>query len=206
MSGFFLMRRAVILEVSRRLSRIGFKILLDIFASSPRPLRYVEIPYTFRPRHAGESKLDTLIAWEYLMLLLDKRFGRVVPVRFLAFSLVGLLGVPIHLGVLGLAFRLGGASFAQGEVLATLAAMTANFAVNNTLTYRDAKLKGLSLLRGWATFCLFCGFGAAFNVGVGTYLFNNADVGWVNAALAGVLIGTVWNYALTSTYTWSGSC
>ena len=39
MSGFFMLRREVLEGALRRLSGQGFKILLDILASSPRPLR-----------------------------------------------------------------------------------------------------------------------------------------------------------------------
>jgi dolichol-phosphate mannosyltransferase len=58
MSGFFMLRREIVEETVRNLSGIGFKILLDIMASSPRPLNFVELPYRFRPRQAGKSKLD----------------------------------------------------------------------------------------------------------------------------------------------------
>ena len=68
MSGFFMVRREAFQGSVRRLSSIGFKILLDILASSPRPLQVKEIPFHFRERHAGESKFDALIGWEYLML------------------------------------------------------------------------------------------------------------------------------------------
>ena len=67
MSGFFMLRRDVLEEALRRLSGQGFKILLDILASSPRPLRVRELPYEFRERQRGESKLDTRVAWEYII-------------------------------------------------------------------------------------------------------------------------------------------
>ena len=47
----------VFLQIVPRLSGAGFKILLDIAASAPRRLRVAEVPYTFRLRLAGESKL-----------------------------------------------------------------------------------------------------------------------------------------------------
>ena len=58
MSGFFLMRRQAFDEVVRNLSQQGFKILLDLFASAPRPLRFAELPYQFGQRIHGRSKLD----------------------------------------------------------------------------------------------------------------------------------------------------
>jgi len=66
---------------------------MDLFASSPQPLRFKELPYSFRLRQAGDSKLDSATKWEYGMLLLDKLFGHIVPVRFVAFCIVGALGV-----------------------------------------------------------------------------------------------------------------
>jgi dolichol-phosphate mannosyltransferase len=86
--------------VKAGVSGVGFKILLDLFATSPTPLRYRELPYQFRNRLAGESKLDTNVAWEYVVMLLDKFMGGVVPIRFIAFSLVGGLGLVVHLIVL----------------------------------------------------------------------------------------------------------
>ena len=78
-----MVRREAFQGSMRRLSNIGFKILLDILASSPRPLQVKEIPFHFRERHAGESKFDALIGWEYLMLLADKIIGHIIPIRFL---------------------------------------------------------------------------------------------------------------------------
>ena len=63
MSGFFMLKREVFLDALPRLSTIGFKILLDIAASSPRTLRFAEVPYEFRNRLAGESKLDSMVLW-----------------------------------------------------------------------------------------------------------------------------------------------
>lgn len=71
---------------------VGFKSLLDLFASSPEPLRFRELPYQFRHRFTGQSKLDTSVAWEYLIMLLDRFLGGILPIRFIAFALVGGVG------------------------------------------------------------------------------------------------------------------
>lgn len=201
MSGFFMFDRAKLAPLFPRLSGIGFKVLVDLFASSPEPLRFAEFPYEFRARHAGESKLDSLAMWDYLMLLADKKVGRWVPVRFLTFTLVGGLGVPVHLLVMGLAFAAFGATFIVAQAVAALAAMTVNFFLNNALTYRDRQLRGWGLLRGWASFVLACSVGAVANVGIAAFLFDH-KLQWVLSAVAGILIGAVWNYAVTALYTW----
>ena len=81
MSGFFMITREAFAATVRSLSAIGFKILVDIFASAPLPLRFIELPYEFRSRRAGESKLDDRAKWGYAMLLLDKMIGQLIPVR-----------------------------------------------------------------------------------------------------------------------------
>ena len=79
MSGFFMVTREAFDGAVRDLSGAGFKILLDIFASSRKPLEFSELPYVFSLRQHGESKLDTMVLWEYLMLILDKTIGKVIP-------------------------------------------------------------------------------------------------------------------------------
>lgn len=203
MSGFFMLRRELLHEAVGKLSGIGFKILLDIFASVPRPLRFKERGYIFRKRNSGESKLDSLVAWEYIMMLLDKTVGRYVPVRFVPFALIGVIGVAVHMTALWVTFRVLGTSFEMGQIVATLIAMTTNFLMNNALTYRDRRLKGWGLVTGWLSFSIACSVGAVSNVGIATYLFRENTMGWALSALAGILIGAVWNYAVTSIYTWN---
>jgi dolichol-phosphate mannosyltransferase len=202
MSGFFMITRDAFLKCVRAgVTGIGFKILLDLFASSPQPLRFKELPYVFRNRFSGESKLDTTVAWEYFVLLLDKLFGRVLPIRFIAFSLVGGFGILVHLAVLAVLFKGLSASFLWSQVWATFVAMTSNFILNNVLTYRDMRLRGWGLVKGWVLFVLVCSVGALANVGIATYLFQQ-DTFWVLSAIAGILVGAVWNYAVTAFYAW----
>jgi dolichol-phosphate mannosyltransferase len=201
MSGFFMLRREVLEGVLRRLSGQGFKILLDILASSPRPLRFRELPYEFRERQRGESKLDALVAWEYMMLIADKLIGHIVPVRFALFAFVGGIGLFIHMSVLWFALTVAGAAFNLAQASAAVAAMTSNFFVNNLLTYRDRRLRGFALVRGLFTFYAICALGAVANVGIAGYVFSRNEVWWL-AGLAGVVVGSVWNYAVSSVFTW----
>ena len=204
MSGFFMLRRSVLTGSVRKLSGIGFKILTDIFASSPKPLRFTELPYRFRPRHAGVSKLDSVTAWDYGMLLLDKLVGHLIPVRFLAFSIVGAFGVAVHFAVLTIVFHALQRSFVEAQAVATFCAMTFNFAVNNVLTYRDRRLRGMRWLLGWVSFVLACSIGGFANVGVASAIYGERHALFL-AAFAGILVGAVWNYAVTMMLTWGRS-
>jgi dolichol-phosphate mannosyltransferase len=201
MSGFFMMQRAVLESTVRGLSGLGFKILLDILGTARRPLRIAEVPYEFRDRFAGESKLDERVIWEYGMLLADKTIGRFVPVRFLAFSVVGGLGVGMHMAILTFLLKGLGLGFTAAQATATGLTMIFNFALNNVLTYRDLRLRGWVWLRGMVSFMAACSVGALSNVGIASYLFESRTQ-WILAALTGVLVGAVWNYAVTQLYTW----
>jgi dolichol-phosphate mannosyltransferase len=80
--------------------------------------------------------------------------------------------------------------------------MVFNFAINNVLTYRDRRLRGWAWSKGLLSFVAACSIGALANVGIATYLFVNKTQ-WILAALAGVMVGAVWNYAVTQLYTWN---
>src|SRR5262245_15002751 len=201
MSGFFMVRREAFQGAVRRLSSIGFKILLDVLASSPRPLQVKEIPFHFRERHAGESKFDALIGWEYLMLLADKVIGHIIPVRFFVFALVGGLGLVVHLALLWLCLNPIGLTFTVSQATATGVAIVGNFTLNNWLTYHDRRLTGWRFVGRLVSFALICGFGAISNVGIASLLFTQHSFWWV-AGIAGAAISSVWNYAVTSTFTW----
>jgi dolichol-phosphate mannosyltransferase len=201
MSGFFMIRRDTFHRIVRRLSGEGYKILLDLIASAPEPLRLVEVPYTFRERTAGESKVDSAVVWEYLLLIADKKFGRIVPARFILFSLVGLSGVVVHFFALATCFKALSLPFPVAQTIASVVAMTSNFVLNNILTYRDMRLRGLRFFIGLFTFYLICSIGAMANVGVANFVFQR-DYTWWLAGGAGALVGTVWNYAASAILTW----
>jgi dolichol-phosphate mannosyltransferase len=202
MSGFFMIRRDAFETSLRHLSVQGYKILLDIVASAPKPLRIKELSYQFRTRQHGESKLDALVSLEYLMLLLDKMFGRWVPARFILFMSIGGLGVFVHMAVLTAFLKVGSAPFIVGQSTATMIAMTFNFFLNNTLTYRDKRLKGFwPILGGLFSFYLVCSVGAVSNVGIANFMFSHSYSWWVSG-IAGIVVGAVWNYAASSVFTW----
>jgi dolichol-phosphate mannosyltransferase len=199
MSGFFMVSRPAFERAVRRLSGQGFKILLDLFASTPVAFRFTEIPYVFGQRQHGESKLDSFVVWEYLMLLTDKLVGRYVPARFVSFAAIGGVGVAVHFTTLFLGLRF--LEFSAAQALATVVAMTSNFALNNMLTYRDRRLSGRRFITGLLSFYAVCSLGAVANVGIASAAFAEHYTWWASG-LAGVAVGVVWNYAVSSVLTW----
>jgi len=196
-----MVRRETFEKVVRRLSGQGFKILLDFLASSDEGLRVGELPYQFGQRRFGRSKLDTLVAWEFGMLLADKLIGHIVPVRFALFALIGGIGVVVHLIILRFAMTAFALPFTPAQTVAAVVAMTSNFFMNNLFTYRDQRLKGWRLVRGLLSFYAICGLGLVANVGVAAFAFAQHRT-WLLAGISGIVVGSVWNYAVSSVFTW----
>lgn len=200
MSGFFLLHRSLCDELAPRLSTSGFKVLLDILASSERPLRIAEVPYEFRQRSNGASKLDARVVADFLGLLISKGLKDSVSPRFVMFALVGASGLLVHIAALKtlVAFAL---PFSGAQLAASYTAMLSNFLLNNELTYGDRRLRGWAALRGFVSFALVCSIGTVANVGVATLIYGeNTD--WFLAGLAGAVMAAVFNYAMTSALIW----
>ena len=201
MSGFFMIRRDRFEQLAPQLSTQGFKILLDVVATAHGDLRAVEIPYTFGSRLHGESKLDSMVALDFLGLVLAKLTGDVVSLRFLLFAMVGSIGLFVHLAALFIALESFGLPFPQAQAFGALIAMTSNFALNNFLTYRDQRLEGFAILRGLLLFYLVCSVGLFANVGVAFSVYDQEPIWWL-AGAAGALMGVVWNYAMSGLFVW----
>jgi dolichol-phosphate mannosyltransferase len=204
MSGFFLVDRAYFQQVVPGLTGAGFKILVDLLSSSPSPPRLGEVPYHFRNRQQGESKLDINVELEYLYLLVDKVIGKWVPTRFVIYVLVGTFGLLVHLGVLALLYYRGQADFTVSQVTATFTAMTINFLLNNVVTFRDRRLRGWRIVTGLLTFYLACSVGALMNVSLAKFLLDSHVV-WYLAGILGMATSSVWNYGVNTVMTWRRS-
>jgi dolichol-phosphate mannosyltransferase len=200
-SGFFMVRREIVDIAAARLSGIGTKILIDLLASSPRRLSVAELPYRFRGRSSGSSKLDWFTMLEYLALLAEKVGGHWIPSKLVLFGLVGASGMVVHLAVLRVLLAAAGTGFVGAQTLATMTAMVWNYFLNNSLTYREYRLVGWKALRGLASFMAICGLGAVINVLVARDLYALTHM-WLLAGAGGAAVGALLNYALTSMFTW----
>jgi dolichol-phosphate mannosyltransferase len=201
MSGFFAIRRDRFEELAPQLSTQGFKILLDVIASAQGKLSTLEVPYTFASRQHGESKLDSMVALDFLGLVLAKLTRDTVSLRFLLFAMVGGIGLFVHLGALFVALRVVELPFAQAQAVGALVAMTSNFILNNFFTYRDQRLRGAAILRGLIAFYLVCSVGLFANVGVAFSVYDQEPIWWL-AGAAGAMMGVVWNYAMSGLFVW----
>ena len=201
MSGFFMMTRQLADRAARSVSREGFKILFDIVSRFGHDVRIKEVPFQFRERVEGESKLGFLVTLQFLGLLVSRYTGGIVPVKFLLYGLVGFSGLFVHMAAL---FALNSGfdvPFASAQIIATFVAMTTNFAINNEVTYAHRKLKGWNFVTGLITFYIVCGIGALANVSIALRLFE-WDWSVAVAGFAGALMSAVFNYAVTKLVTW----
>ncbi|WP_159981670.1 MULTISPECIES: glycosyltransferase family 2 protein [unclassified Novosphingobium] len=214
MSGFFMLRTQTLRADAHRLSGVGFKILLDILATVDTPLRVKEFPLNFAARAEGESKLDQTVVFEFLVGLYDKWLGRIIPTRFALFGTVGAMGVLVQLGALWIMLHLVFAerfvygnwsestTFNIANTLAAVVAMSFNFVLNNELTYSDKRLRGFGpVMRGWAQFAVTCSLGLLTNIGSAAVL-KTIGVHDVLAVITGIVLGSVWNFALSSKFVW----
>lgn len=203
LSGFFMLRRDAVETFAHKLSTQGFKILLDIVSTAGKSLRVAELPYQFRSRNSGVSKLDTRIALDYAGLVLAKATSGLLSLRFIFFCMVGVVGIGVHFVVLSIGVALLGLSFQWAQTLAIIVAIANNFALNNAITYRDRRLTGVNYLTGLLLFYLISSIGALSNMSVGSWLFGNQQTWWV-AGLGGAIMSVVWNYVISSMMVWRG--
>jgi dolichol-phosphate mannosyltransferase len=200
MSGFFMTRRTVFDAAIYDLSQQGYKILLDLLTSSPRPLKVVELPYVFRDRRSGESKVEAMIVLEYAFLLIEKLSRGLIPPKFILFAGVGVLGLVVHLATLQ-AMKLAGLHFLVSQAIATVVAMTFNYVVNNQITYRAERLKGGRFLVGYVIFCVVCSLGAIANISVANLALGRVH-SWPLAGAAGALMSSVFNFGVATRFVW----
>ena len=205
MSGFFLVKRNLMEKQAINLTGLGFKILLDIMSSAKNKIHYREIEFNFKLRKYGESKLDTLVVWEYLLLLWETRFGKLIPARFVSFCIIGGTGVVNHLLILYILKNIN-LEFLLAQSIATFVAMTGNFFLNNILTYRDRQKKGWYAFKALIIFYLTCGLGAIANVGIANSLYtgtvNEVSLTWYLSGIVGALVGAIWNFLMSTLITW----
>ena len=201
MSGFFMARRDLVNNHVYDLSQQGYKILLDLIASAPPETRIEEVPYTFRERTEGESKLTVMVLAEFLFLLIEKLTNGLIPPRFVLFAIVGFLGLAVHLSVLNLMGTVQ-TTFIVAQTVATFVAMVFNFVLNNQFTFRDKRLTGVRMIVGLVVFIAVCSVGAIANLSVANFAqqeFGN----WNVAGVLGALMGSVFNFGVSSTLVWN---
>ena len=215
LSGCFMMTRDYYLSARPRLAGVGFKILVDIAASAKIKPRFGEVKAALRERRGGESKLDLRVVADLGALLVEKATGGLLPARFVLFAGVGATGVIVYLAILWLAHHLlhTGLSipiyrfqFRPDDFLsygvAIWVSMTWNFFVNNTITFRDKRLKGWGVLGGLISFYVACSIGAVLSLAMSIFMKEKLHIHYMLAGAIAVLLSSVWNYWASTKLSW----
>ncbi|MEG3088799.1 glycosyltransferase [Sphingomonas sp. PB4P5] len=200
MSGFFAIRREVIDRWAPSLSGIGFKILLDLAMTAGPGLRIREVPLRFACRQEGASKLSAAVAWDYAMMIADKLIGQIVPVRLLAFLLVGGAATLVHFAAMAVLIGLGGAVIVA-QAIATALALLTIYAIDNLVAHKPRPRRGLHWLSGLIGFAAVSAVGAVASVGAAV-LLSASGFAWPVGAALGAAILLVWNYGAAAHYSW----
>jgi dolichol-phosphate mannosyltransferase len=217
MSGYFMLRRKDFELVREQLDTTGFKILLEIVARLG-PSKLKEVPYTFRSRQAGESKLSSKVVLQYIAQLWRlSSVSRYMSVRFIKFAIVGASGTAINLCAFLIISQLSGLRDWRISGLASLVANITNYVFNNAWTFVDQGHRGYSLARGYVSYLVmssvgllvsmasFAGLSHAFRAMLSA---PAATPGVKSLALGiqliSILIGTFFNYELNKRFTWRG--
>ncbi|MHC8509083.1 MAG: polyprenol monophosphomannose synthase [Rhodospirillales bacterium] len=193
MSGFFAVRRTAFEGAVQAMSGKGYKILLDLFAASPKPLRFVEIPYTFRTRHAGESKLSLRVLYDYALMLADHTIGKHIPAAWLVLLAGWCAAVMAHMALLGLGVDAAGLAPGRAHIAALCIVLSAAYALSEALAHKPRK--GARWFAGLCGFALLAAPGALVNAWAGLAGADQVS-GWAVSAFAGAAAGAGWTAAV----------
>lgn len=201
LTGFFVMRRSVFMDIAHTINPTGFKILLEIlYHCRKKSIAIQEVQINFSKRMAGESKLDSQVMLDFIGQIARCMSGGLIPDKFFAFCFVGLLGIFVHFLILSQLINLS-VNFVYAQIVSTLGAMIFNYIINNILTFRRNRRHGVKFFTGMIIFILSCGLGAVANVGVASVI-NSSGYSWWLSAFAGVIVGTVFNFSLSKSVVW----
>jgi dolichol-phosphate mannosyltransferase len=208
-SGFFAVRKEVVAGAPLRPR--GYKILMEVLGKGSWS-RAAEIPFVFRDRKAGSSKLRPGTILDYLRQVLDisryalsRRQGAAWEelTKILRFAVVGCSGIIVNMGLLWLLTEAAGIYYLVSSIIAIEASILNNFLWNDRwtfggdtghqakpLAYRIALFHGVSLVGAainWLVLFALTEFGGIY------YLLSN---------MAGILAGFIWNYLVNRHLTW----
>jgi dolichol-phosphate mannosyltransferase len=199
-SGFFLFKKQVVANAD--LQPVGYKILLEILAVGQFQ-KIAEVPYTFRVRHRGKSKLNARQQIDYLKHIyrLMRRRGELT--RFVKFCLVGASGVLVNMGLLWLLTEFAGLFYLVSAAISIESSIISNFMLNDVFTFPDRRARGVkNLLRRLLKFNIVSLAGLGINMAVLWLLTDILGVYYLLSNLCGIALATLWNYIVNFWWTW----
>ena len=203
LSGCFVFKRDTCIKYIKLIDVNGFKFLYELLSLSKGKLNISEISLNFLPRRFGSSKLDIAVIWDFNISLIHSLLKRIIPRRAISFGLVGLIGIFVQLFVLYFLMWITNYQFIRVLPFAVISAATSNFLINNSLTFRNKRLKGSALLIGLFKFLLVSSLPVIANIGLVSsfylYIYSNTLI----SQIAGIIVVFIWNYAASSKLVWN---
>jgi dolichol-phosphate mannosyltransferase len=204
MSGYFMIRRRAIEDVE--LTPLGYKILIEVLARGR--CRWIgEVPYVFRERDQGRSKVTRKVYWDYIQHIVRLRLTSLPLRRFVRFATVGCSGVIVDMGLLY--FLSDPTMLAWGltrsKLIASETAIINNFVWNDTWTFRDIGARDRSLknrAKRFAKFQGICFMGVLLNTAILNFQFNILGMNRYVANAVAIVLVTGWNFWLNLKVSW----
>ena len=200
LTGFFIIEKNFFLKNYKKLSNVGFKLLLDIILTTKKTIKYSEVPFEFQKRLTGQSKLNSKVFIDFVILIIDKLIGKIIPGRYFIYSFIGSFGIIFQLTTFS--FLLNFLNFNYSLLISILLTIYFNYVLNNQFTYSDLKKRSISFYKGLIKYYFFCSFGALFNFISVKIVYENFSNLYL-AVLIGAFVGSIWNYSMNTSYNWN---
>jgi dolichol-phosphate mannosyltransferase len=216
MSGFFLCKRHVLQDIN--INTTGYKILLEILIKKPG-IKVKEIPYTFRNRKLGESKMDVSVISDYLKAVwilyrYERTSKQALQIRGIRksvsffskaarFYTVGTSGLLINYSVSsslanGLFTNL---PYINATLLGIICSITSNFLLNKRWTFEDKDFSAKHTLKQYGTFVGFSSIGAALQLLIVYLLTEAAGFNYEPSLLIALATASISNFLLNKRLT-----
>ena len=202
MSGCFVFKKNTCISYLKKIDVNGFKFLYELLSISKGKLKVNELPITFKPRKYGYSKLDYAVVWDFFVSAFHTLIKRIIPRKAISFGFVGATGILVHLFVVYFLLGFTKLTFIQVLPFAGVSAASSNFLINNFLTFRNKRLKGMNLFIGLLKFLLVSSIPLLANVGLASSFYQYITPNKFLSQMAGIIVVFIWNYAASSKFVW----
>lgn len=194
LSGFFMIKKTLFEKLPQNMNVSGYKILLDILFASPNTVKIKEIPYKFKNRDYGKSKLGSKVIIEYINMLIKQLLKQnLILIKFLT---VGSIGTIVNLTLMYILVEYISFSYMLASTISVEISIINNFILNNTWTFSSRKIKN-SILNRFLKFNLTSLFSLVINVSI-LLLLVHFGIWYLIAQFIGIIFAFIINFAINN--------
>jgi dolichol-phosphate mannosyltransferase len=207
-SGFFAVRKEVVHNAP--LKPQGYKILLEVLGKGQWK-RVKEIPFTFRSREHGASKLKEKTIVDYAKQVLDlarfalrnKNSAAYAEIhRAVQFMVVGFTGLIVNIGFLFFLTESVGLYYLLSALFGIEASIISNYFLNDLWTFGDIKDNRYSRVSRLVRFHVVSVTGILINISTLYLLTTMFGIYYIISEVVGIALAFTWNFLLNRKYTW----